>query len=167
MPVTKRKQAEKTQTVTEIKQRIEESLTESTETLIDLHGELSAQITTIEEEISEKVKLDRQKISDLRGHQAKLEARIVAAMEEGLKPTEGKKIFGKLYEAALGKKKSQTSITDRNGIFKILGLKRVKLIASFTLGDLRAYMTPEELKQVTETTEDGPRSFKISRRKKE
>jgi len=87
--------------------------------------------------------------------------------DEGCKPEdEGLNLFGTNIELQFGQKANSTEITDLALAKKLLGNETFLKIASIGIGDLKAYLTPEELAQCTKTERTGNRSMKVVKRSK-
>lgn len=108
-------------------------------------------------------KLDKKlaKIAPLQKKVAALEKGIIAAVDEVVDPSQKITLTGEDYELQLGAQGLRASITDMELAVDLLGDELFLKLAKITMKDLQAYLTPEQLEQVTAKKYVSKRRVKI------
>ena len=92
-----------------------------------------------------------------------LKAELVEWGNKNLKNDEDKKFATAHGKVAVGKRKAQMVLKDIEAAKKILGIKTFMKLVSIKVTDLRAYMTPDELEEVTEVDVTDTRTIKYTK----
>ncbi len=101
-----------------------------------------------------------EKLKPLKTSVAKLEKGILAAVDEVLDPSVKFTLIGSEYEVPLSAQGQRTELVDADQAQDFLGDELFMKLAKVSITDLKAYLTPDQLEQVVET------SYKIKRRVK-
>lgn len=113
-----------------------------------------AQVVTpelVDEYASKKSKLDKKtaKIAPLKKEVDKLEKGILGAVDEVIHPSNPIDLSGIESELKIGKQGLRTELSDAEAVFDILGAEVFFKLAKISTTDLKAYLTPDQLKEVT------------------
>ena len=79
-----------------------------------------------------------------------LEKGILGATDEVLDPSVKVTIPGEAFELELGAKGQKTILTDVDKVFEILGFETFMKVAKVSVSDLKSYLNPDQLEEVTE-----------------
>ena len=90
--------------------------------------------------------------------------RILSLADTLYKEDEDTTVVGNKYAASIGAKANKSEIKEEGGkeaIFEILGEETFFNLCDFKLGDLRKYITEDQLSAVLTTSRSGARSLKL------
>lgn len=118
--------------------------------LVDEFGSLSA-----------KLAKKLAKLGPLQKKVAGLEKGIIAAVDEVLAANQKITLTGEDYELQLGPQGLRTSIKNMEHAVDMLGEELFLKLAKITMKDLQAYLTPEQLAEVTVQEYKNKRRVKI------
>jgi len=90
-----------------------------------------------------------------------LEAQIHKALNDVLAPSATATVPGILYEMQFGAKGKKTELTDVERAFEILEYELFVKLATIKIADMKAYMTPEQIEEITKVTRKNKRRVKI------
>lgn len=141
-----------------------EAANQALEKLVDEYGNEKLELAKIEAQIEKRVQALQVKANAISDYADQLKTTIMAATEDW-DPEEERTIQGHAFEAKIGKKKQNREITDIKAVRKFVGPDNFLKIVSVRLGDLDAYLNPNQLSQCVKTEHDGARSFKVKPRK--
>jgi hypothetical protein len=124
--------------------------------LIDEVGEMQAEAEKIESKIAELT-------AKLAPYKAKLAELQGLLNEDDTENPDAKRIeYGKRFAVEVGKQGSSTVITDLPKIAKFVGTKLFYELATMKITDIKAYLTPPQLAEVTKI-QRTKRSVKVVR----
>lgn len=117
---------------------------------------------TVDEYGTLKTKLTKKqdKIAPLAKQVATLEKGMIGAVDAVLQPAEKISLMGSEYEVKLAAQGKRTELSDAEKLLEIVGLELFLKLVSVKVADLKAYLTPDQLAQVTTS------SYAIKRRMK-
>ena len=117
----------------------------------------------VDEYASLKTKLDKKKakLAPLEKEVGKLEKGILGAVDEILDPSVSIDLQGNESELKVGPKGQRTELADAEKAMDILGTELFLKLAKISITDLKAYMTPEQLAEVTQSTYAIKRRVKV------
>jgi hypothetical protein len=117
---------------------------------------------TVDEFATKKAKLDAKmaKIAPLSKEVTALEKGILGAVDEVLDPSASVSLLGNEFELKVGPQGSRLEITNTELLSDMLGMELFLKLAKVSVTDLKAYLTPDQLVQVTKS------EFAIKRRVK-
>lgn len=102
----------------------------------------------------------QEKLAPLVKQVAALEKGIIGAVDSVLEPSEKISLTGSEYELQLAAQGKRTELSDTERLFEILGLDLFLKVATVKVADLKAYLNPDQLAEVTSS------SYAIKRRMK-
>ncbi len=111
--------------------------------------------------ISAKLKRKQEKLAPLIKRVAAYEKDILGTVDDIVDAAHKITLTGIDYELQLGAKGNKTSITNMELAVDFLGEELFLKIAKITMKDLQAYLTPEQLEQVTASERSTKRRVKI------
>ena len=97
---------------------------------------------------------------------AKKKAELLEWVNKTHVPSDKTSVEGKEYEAEVSAKGNKTTITDIEKLFKLFKKIEAGLVfelMKFNIGDIRKYLTPKQIEQVTKTERVNERTVKISK----
>ena len=117
---------------------------------------------TVDEFATKKAKLDAKmaKIAPLSKEVSALEKGILGAVDEVLDPSAPIELLGNEFELKVGPMGSRLEISNTELLSDMLGMELFLKLAKVSVADLKAYLTPDQLAQVTKS------EFAIKRRVK-
>ena len=143
--------------VTIIKPKIKDvSKIDSTEIIT---AELVDEFATLSAKLQKKL----EKIKPLQNSVTVMEIGILVAVDEVVDPSQKITLTGNEHELKLGAKGRSTHITNMELAVDLLGEELFLKLANITMKDLKAYLTPEQLEQVTATKYATKRRVKIEK----
>lgn len=116
---------------------------------VDEYGKLKSTLVKRQEKLAPLVK-----------QVAALEKGIIGAVDEVLEPSEKISLTGSEYEVQLAAQGKRTELSDTERLFEILGLELFLKLATVKVADLKSYLNPDQLVEVTSS------SYAIKRRVK-
>lgn len=116
---------------------------------VDEYGKLKSTLAKRQEKLAPLVK-----------QVAALEKGIIGAVDEVLEPSEKITLSGSEYELQLAAQGKRTELSDTERLFEILGLELFLKLATVKVADLKSYLNPDQLVEVTSS------SYAIKRRVK-
>ena len=143
--------------VTIIKPKIKDvSKIDSTEIIT---AELVDEFATLSAKLQKKL----EKIKPLQNSVTVMEIGIWVAVDEVVDPNQKITLTGNEHELKLGAKGRSNHITNMELAVDLLGEELFLKLANITMKDLKAYLTPEQLEQVTATKYATKRRVKIEK----
>lgn len=142
----------------EIKSAKKLSLLDQLKELADTFGTVSAEIAALKGD---------PKIVELLTKQSKLEEAkksIQELADKAFKADEAKEVAGKKYMVAVSAKGQSSTLKEDGGkeaIFTILGEEAFVKLCNFGIGDLRKYLTEDQLKDILITERTSARTIKL------
>ena len=124
--------------------------------LVDRIGEMMPEVA----QITMRAKAETAKLKPYQDAMKELQA-LVDAKDEGDDAVFTEK--GVSFEVVAGPRGNQRSISDLDGIKKMLGTELFMKLAKVTLGDIDSYLNPEQKLKVLKTDRTG-RGMKIGKR---
>lgn len=117
---------------------------------------------TVDEYAKLKAKLDKknEKIAPLAKEVAALEKSIIGAVDEVVDPSVSIDLQGNENELKLGPKGQRTSLSEAEKVYDMVGSELFFKLATIKVTDLKSYLTPDQLEEVTKS------SYVIKRRVK-
>lgn len=110
--------------------------------------------------LSVKLKKRQENLAPLAKQVGDLEKGIIAATDEVLDAESKATLPGIDFELQLGAQGQRTSLTDIEKVFEFLGFETFMKVAKVSVSDLKSYLNPDQLAEVTES------KFAIKRRVK-
>ena len=117
--------------------------------VVDEYATISAKLAKRQENLKPLVK----QVSDL-------EKGIIGATDEVLDPGSKVTLAGIKFNLDLGAQGQRTALTDIEKVFEMLGFETFMKVAKVSVTDLKSYLNPDQLAEVTES------KFSIKRRVK-
>lgn len=108
-----------------------------------------------------KLAKKKEKIAPLEKSVAAGEKEILKSVDEVLHESVDVTLLGEDYDLVIGPKGQRTSITDPLAAAKMLGEDLFLKLAKVSITDLKKYLTPEQVAQVTETKYSTKRRVKV------
>lgn len=131
--------------------------------MIDSAELVTAELVDEFAKLSGKLAKKQDKIAPLVKAVAAMEKGILAAVDEVLDPSQPVNLVGDENELQVGAQGQRTSITNMALAVDLLGEELFLKLAKITMKDLQAYLTPEQLEQVTEKKYATKRRVKIAK----
>lgn len=113
--------------------------------------------------LSAKLAKKLEKLDPLKKKVEKLEKGILGAVDEVFDPSVDLVLQGEENELLLGPRGKRTSITDKDKLVDLLGIDLFVKLAKVSVTDLKKYMTPEDVEQVTTAKYAIKRRVKIEK----
>ena len=120
--------------------------------VVDEYATLKAKLTKRQDNLKPLVK----QVGDL-------EKGIVGATDEVLDPGIEVTLPGINFELQLGAQGQKTALTDIEKVFELLGFETFMKVAKINVADLKAYLNPDQLAEVTESKFGIKRRVKIEK----
>lgn len=110
---------------------------------------------------SRKLAQKLEKIAPLKKSVESQERSILKTVDDVIAPSVGVTLHGHEDDVVLGAKGKKTELTDAHRAYEILGPELFFKLVSLSITDLKKYMTPEQVAEVTKTTHKTKRRVKI------
>lgn len=154
-------------TVKIVTKKSKQALAPELTTDVHVGGELSGCADQIDRMggLEQEIKPLLEKLKPLQDEYSKLGGEIQVYLDEAEITAEAVgQLFGLLYYAEYGKKADSTTVTDKEKVVELLENIEPGLftkLADVGITKLRQYLTPDQLKECTETKTEGKRKIKI------
>ncbi len=99
--------------------------------------------------LSTKLKKRQENLKPLAKQVSDLEKGIIGATDEVLDPSVKATLAGIKFNLDLGAQGQRTSLTDIEKVFELLGFETFMKVAKVNVVDLKAYLNPDQLAEVT------------------